>query len=88
MHHDSSRGEFYSIFKKSFGIENYLLGLPESSRIWITKMRTSNLHLPIETGRWANTPGQDSICTLCNENIGAEFHILLRCKNQNIITLR
>ena len=57
----SSRGEFYSIFKKSFGIENYLLRLPESCRIWITKMRTSNLHWPIETGRWANTPRQDRI---------------------------
>ena len=84
----SSRGEFYSIFKKSFGIENYVLRLPESCRIWITKMRTSNLHLPIETGRWANIPRQDRICTLCNENIGDEFHILFRCKNQNIITLR
>ena len=52
-------------------------------------MRTSNLHLPIETGRWDNTPRQDSICTLlCNENIGDEFHILFRCKNRNIITLR
>jgi len=51
-------------------------------------MRTSNLHLPIETGRWANTPRQDRICTLCNENIGDEFHILYRCKNENIITLR
>ena len=28
------------------------------------------------------------ICTICNENIGDEFHILFRCKNQNIITLR
>ena len=55
----SSRGEFYSIFKKSFGIKNYLLRLPEFCRIWITKMRTSNLHLPIETGRWSNTPRQD-----------------------------
>jgi hypothetical protein len=51
-------------------------------------MRTSNLHLPIETGRWANIPRQDRICTLCNENIGDEVHILFRCKNQNIITLR
>ena len=49
-------------------------------------MRTSNL--PIETGRWANIPRQDRICTLCNENIGDEVHILFRCKNQNIITFR
>jgi hypothetical protein len=36
---------------KDFCIENYLLRLSEHSRIWIAKFRTSNLHLPIETGR-------------------------------------
>jgi hypothetical protein len=48
--YSSSRGQLYSCFQK--GIENYLLRLSEHSRIWITKFRTSNLHLPIETGRW------------------------------------
>ena len=49
--YSSSRGQFYSVFKKDVCIENYLLRLSEQSRIWITKFRTSNLHLPIETGR-------------------------------------
>ena len=34
--------KFYSVFKKDFCIENYLLRLSEQSRIWITKFRTSN----------------------------------------------
>jgi hypothetical protein len=45
--YSSSRGKFYSVFKKDFCIENYLFRLSEQSRIWITKFRTSNLHLPI-----------------------------------------
>lgn len=46
---NASRGQFYSIFKKTFSMENYLLNLSETSRSWITKFRTSNLRLPIET---------------------------------------
>jgi hypothetical protein len=30
---NSSRGEFYSLFKKNFGLENYLLKLPVQNRI-------------------------------------------------------
>jgi hypothetical protein len=62
--------------------------LSEHSRIWITKFRTSNLHLPIETGRWYNIPREERICHLCKETIGDEYNFLLVCKNENIITLR
>jgi len=85
---NSSRGQFYSIFKKEFTLEKYLLKLPESCRIWITKFRCSNLRFPIETGRWQNIPTQDRICTLCRDNIGDEFHLLFKCSNQNIVDLR
>jgi hypothetical protein len=40
---NSSRGEFYSLFKTNFGLENYLLKLPVQNRIWMTKLRTCNL---------------------------------------------
>jgi hypothetical protein len=52
------------------------------------KFRTSNLHLPIETGRWYNIPREERICHLCKETIGDEYHFLLVCKNENTITLR
>jgi hypothetical protein len=32
--YSSSHGQFYSVFKKDFCIENYLLRLSEHSRIW------------------------------------------------------
>jgi hypothetical protein len=48
---NSSRGQFYSRFKNDFCLVNYLIRLSEYNRKWITKFRTSNLRLPIETGR-------------------------------------
>ena len=85
---NSSRGQFYSIFKKDFTLETYLLKLPEYCRLWITHFRCSNLRLPIETGRWQNIPRHDRICTLCKSNIGDEFHLLFKCTYQNIVVLR
>jgi hypothetical protein len=64
-------------FQKDFCIENYLLRLSEHSRMWITKFRTSNLHLLIETGRWYNIPREERICHLCKETIGDEYNFLL-----------
>lgn len=84
----ASRGEFYSLVKNSFGIEQYLLKLSDSHRVWITKMRTSNLHLPIETGRWSGISRHERICKLCNQTVGDEFHILFCCTNDKIVKIR
>ena len=85
---NASRGEFYSLFKKEFNLEKYLLKLPEQKRVWITKLRTSNLRIPVETGRWSNVPRPERICTLCNTHIGDEFHVLFTCPNATIVELR
>jgi hypothetical protein len=53
---NSSRGEFYGIFKNEFNLEKYLLKLLPHERNMITKFRCNNIKLPIETGRWSNTP--------------------------------
>ena len=84
----SSRGQFYSSFKEKFCFEKYLIKLPENSRIWITKLRTSNLKIPIETGRWHNIPVNERICHKCNENIGDEFHYMFVCKSPDLLFLR
>lgn len=49
----SSRGEFYGPFKHEFKLKPYVLGLAVSDRIYMCKLRCSNLKFPIETGRWA-----------------------------------
>ena len=46
----ASRGEFYSMFKTEFCLENYLLRLRTDKRIYICKICCSNLKFPIETG--------------------------------------
>jgi hypothetical protein len=56
--------------KKEFELENYLLRLPSHYSVWITKLRTSNLKLPIEIGRWYGIPKERRHCTLCLKNIG------------------
>ena len=66
--------DFYSIFRKEFELEKYLLRLPSHYRVWITKLRTSNLKLPIEVGRWYGIPKVNRHCILCLKNIGDEFH--------------
>ena len=85
---NSSRGEFYSLFKKEFQLESYLLKLNTCDRIHITKLRCSNLKIPIETGRWSNIPRQDRICHLCRNGLGNEFHYIFTCMYPEIRNLR
>jgi hypothetical protein len=54
----------------------------------MTKLRTCNLRIPIETGRWENIPRQERTCTFCNDNVGNEFHVFFMCNNDRIVNLR
>ena len=80
----SSRGQFNTLFKTAFYFENYLSRLSFQNRCWITKLRTSNLRLPIETGRWFKVRRENRICKLFNINIVDEYHYLFSCKNQDV----
>lgn len=86
----SSRGQlFYSLFKNDFGLEKYLIKLSKENRLYITKLRCSNIKFPIETGRWSNTPREDRLCNLCNTGaIGNEFHYIFICSYREIFNLR
>ena len=67
---NSSRGQFYTLYKTDFYFENYLSRLSFQNRCWITKLRTSNLRLLIEKGRWLfKVPRENRICKRCNTNI-------------------
>ena len=57
--HNSSRGEFYGSFKTEFILEPYLLRLSISDRIYMCKLRCSNVKYPIETGRCLNIPKEN-----------------------------
>ena len=58
------------------------------TRIWMTKLRASNLRIPIETGRWYNIPKDERFCTLCGQSIGDEFHLLFVCCNEYLVNMR
>ena len=61
---NSSRGECYGIFKNEFNLNKYLLKLLPHERNMITKLRCNNIKLPIETGRWPNTP-EKNVFVIC-----------------------
>jgi len=84
---NSSRGNFYSIFKQDFCLEPYIFN--QQHRNFITKFRVSNMKLPIETGRWYNISKDHRKCTKCSENlIGDEVHYLFLCSHPEIVNLR
>ena len=85
---DNSAREFYKVVKKDFKFEEYLIRLSKQDRVYITKLRTSNLKLPIETGRWNNIAKELRLCSFCNKKIGDEYHILFTCSNDRIVQLR
>ena len=77
---NSSKGRNYHIFKDDVRLENYLPILLRKTYIPLIKFRTANHKLPIETGRWDNTPHEDRKCILCDKNdIGDEFHYIFKC---------
>ena len=84
---NSSWGQFYATFKAEFCNENYLSRLSEFGRKQISKLRTSNCKMPIETGTWQNIFREDRICHLCRDGVGNEYHYLFLCKNESVFEL-
>ena len=77
----TNKALFYRSFKQEFKFEPYLDILPTRLRIRLTRFRTSNHRLPIETGRWRKRLRGDRICPHCSNNsIGDEFHNLFECR--------
>ena len=84
----SSRGQFYGMFKNEFKLELHLLKLLQVNFTWLCKLRTCNMKIPIETGRWENIPKEKILCKFCNDGIGDEFHYLFTCISTDINLLR
>lgn len=77
----SSKTLCYRIFKTDFCFEKYLSILPPHLMFYLCKFRCSCHRLPIESGRWNNTPRNDRLCTLCDlQEIGDEYHYIFKCK--------
>ena len=82
-----SRGQLS--FKSNFIIEPYLLRLKPIHRMFITKLRLSNITFPIETGGWRNIPRANRLCSKCTTGmIGDEFHYLFICQSKEVVEIR
>ena len=63
----SSKGTNYKSFKTQLRLEKYMITLLPKHYIPIIKIRTSNHHLPIESGRWNNILRNLRKCTFVIE---------------------
>ena len=82
--------DVYINFKINFKLEDYLIHLPVALRRALCNLRTNNSRIPKVVGRFTNIPREYRYCHLCTseELIGDEYHLLLECKNQQIVNLR
>ena len=83
------RFEVYSLVKKQYKFEQYLMLEKNYLRRNITNIRISTHNLPIESLRKANVKREERTCPLCStKEIGSEFHAIINCQNQHIKQLR
>jgi hypothetical protein len=72
--------ELYKEIKHNYIIEPYLSVIKNSKqRQVICQLRTSSHKLPVETGRYTNTPRNMRLCPLCQQSVGDEKHLILEC---------
>ena len=70
----------YRIYKQELKSEKYLNLLDTAERISLAKFRCGSNRLPINSGRFYNTPRNERYCPLCNfQKLGDEFHYLFEC---------
>ena len=81
--------DFYSSFKLSFRIENYLMSANQKVRRSVCQFRTANNKLPKVTGRYKNIPRHERFCPACDKHeVGDEFHLLVECSNPVVVSAR
>ena len=77
---ENSKLRTYGLFKTDIGLERYLDTIKnKSKRIIVTKLRLSDHHLMIETGRHKKLPKERRFCPFCPKAVENESHFLLRC---------
>ena len=69
----------YRLIKTNFECSRYFKLLPDNLSQKMIEFRTRNHRLPVEVGRWVGTPLQERKCQYCNNDIGDEFHYVLKC---------
>ena len=81
--HNTNSGKlnFLRDMKDTYTIEKYLKINNMKNRWALTKLRTSNHTLAIETGRWTKTDRENRLCNQCTEHkVEDETHLIFECK--------
>ena len=81
---NSSTSLNYRLFKEKFELEYYMLKLPYTMKRDLCHFRTRNHRLSIETGKWIGLEISERKCSFCMQEVGDEFHVLLRCPTFNV----
>ena len=73
-----------------FDTEKYIFAMNNlKHRHAVTKLRISAHRLPVEVGRYNNTPYEQRICNHYSLNkVGNEQHYVMECNNAKFITIR
>ena len=79
--HTSSSGASYRLFKDSFGCSDYVNLLSNYHSKILLAFRTRIHRLPVELGRWNDTPFNERICLLCQKDVGDVYHYVLICEH-------
>lgn len=77
----ASSGTNYRLFKDNFEHSQYIKLLSTKNCKTLMRFRTRNTKLPVEVGRWHSVPLNERICTLCNKDLGDEYHYILVCEH-------
>ena len=76
---NSNKGKQYKHLKPKWEAEHYLSVLDQRKLKALIRFRTANHKLPVETGRYTNTPIEHRSCGHCPRSIGDEMHYVLEC---------
>lgn len=76
---NTNRALFYKSIKTRYGYDEIQDEIDTQLVYYLTKFKTSNHRLPVETGRWHRIPFQERKCLHCNNDLGDEFHFLFIC---------
>ena len=81
--------DFYREIKQVFKVEKYLSIENVKIRQAICNLRLSNNRIPKVTGRYKSIERNKRYCNLCSGDLlGDEYHVILECKNETIVTRR
>ena len=70
----------YRLFKQNLELENYISNYVNPFLKWLCKFRCGGSNIPVNSGRFIQTPFDERICSLCDtRQLGDEYHYLLEC---------